>query len=102
MARLDPQFPDQAAAVDQYLRDPARTDEEAAVFLKAFPLRSATTGTRLYGLPPAPYQRDQIAAGDRAALFLVERWLVDPEFESIRPELTTLQKRLDQWVEQAK
>ena len=99
MARLDPQFPDQAAAVDQYLRDPARTNEEATVFLKAFPLRSATTGARLYGLTPAPYQRDQITAGDRAALDLVKGWLADPALETLRPELTTLQKRLDQWVE---
>lgn len=102
MARLDPQFPDQAAAADQYLRDPARTNEEAVVFLQAFPLRSATTGARLYGLPPAPYQRDQIAAGDRAALNLVDGWLADPALESMRPELSTLQKRLDQWVEPEK
>lgn len=102
MARLDPQFADQAAALDHYLHDPTRTTEEAAAFLKAFPLRSATTGARLYGLSPAPYQVDQIAAGDRAALTLANGWIADPTLEALRPELESLQKRLAQWVEQTK
>ena len=102
MARMDPQFPDQVVAVDEYLRDPAITNDEAAVFLKAFPLRSATTGPRLYGRSPAPYDMDQIAAGDRAAIKLVDGWLVDPTLQTIRPELLALQKRLGEWVEQTK
>ena len=102
MARMDPQFPNQVVAVDEYLRDPARTNEEATVFLKAFPLRSATTGPRLYGQSPAPYGMDQIAAGDRAALKLVDGWLADPTLEANRPELLALQKRLGEWVEQTK
>lgn len=102
MARLDPQFADQAAAVDHYLHDPNRTTEEATAFLKAFPLRSATTGARLYGISPEPYQMDRIAAGDRAALNLANGWIADPALEGLRPELESLRKRLAQWVEQTK
>ncbi|MES2661258.1 MAG: hypothetical protein V4689_21745 [Verrucomicrobiota bacterium] len=102
MARLDPQNPEQLAALDEYLRDPARTAEDASVFLKSFPLRSATTGHRLYSDSPAPYQMDRIAAGDRAALALVDGWAADPALEAMRADLLALRKRLGEWVEQAK
>ncbi len=68
MARLDPADPDQMTALDGYLKDPARGKDDAAVFLKSFPLRSATTGNRLYARSPAPYHMDQIAAGDRGGI----------------------------------
>jgi hypothetical protein len=74
MARLDPADPDQMAALERYVRDPARGKDDAAVFLKSFPLRSATTGNRLYARSPAPYDMDQIATGDRPALGLVNGW----------------------------
>ncbi len=102
MARLDPANADQLGALDSYLRDPQRGPEEAAIFLKSFPLRSATTGHRLYASSPAPYQIEGIAAGDRAALNLVKIWAADPALEILRPELLDLEKRLTQWVEQTK
>ncbi len=100
MARLEPENPDQLAAINQYLHDPERTPEDASVFLKSFPLRSATTGHRLYAASPAPYQLEKIAAGDRAALTLVNEWIASPPLPGIQPELSALQNRLTQWVEQ--
>ncbi len=102
MARLDPADANQLGALDQYLRDPERSTEEAGIFLKSFPLRSATTGHRLYASSPAPYQLEQIAAGDRAALGIVDSWVADPSLENIRPNLLALQQRLANWIEQAK
>lgn len=101
MARIDPVDPAQLAAADAYLRNPELPAEEAAGFLKTFPLRSATTGDRLYGEAPAPYTHDGIAAGDRAALEQVNRWLADPEMQRYRADLEPLQARLATWVDQA-
>ncbi len=97
MARADPTDPAQMAAVETYLRKSDLTDEEAASFLRTFPLRSTTTGFRLYGNVPAPYTRDHIAEGDRAALSMVNRWAVDPALEKFRPDLLALQQRLTAW-----
>lgn len=101
MARANPADPAQLAAVDAYLRDPVRQSDEVTVFLKAFPLRSATTGYRLYGKPPAPYTFDSITAGDRAALEQVTHWADDPQLESHRADLLELKERLADWVNQA-
>jgi hypothetical protein len=102
MARLNPADPEQLAAIEHYLRSPDRSREDVGAFLNAFPLRSVTTGYRLYGAMPAPYAYQQIAADDRAAQALVNRWLADPALASYRPELQTLCKRLAGWVEQAR
>jgi hypothetical protein len=102
MARANPENPRQLAAVDDYLRDPKRLPEEAAAFLKSFPLRSATTGFRLYGRTPAPYNYEQIKAGDQAAKARVDSWIADPALEKYQPDLIALQRRLEKWIEQAK
>ena len=98
MARADPADAGQLAAVDTYLRSAERTDEEAEVFLKLFPLRSATTGFRLYGAPPSPYTFEQIKAGDQAALARVDTWVGDPSLANYHPQLHVLRKRLAEWV----
>lgn len=102
MARIDPLDPIQLGAVDGYLRNPHLSAEESTAFLKMFPLRSATTGNRLYGERPAPYSKESVVAGDQAALVQVERWLVDPALEKQRVELKSLHDRLSAWVEQAR
>ncbi|BCU75613.1 hypothetical protein llg_03280 [Luteolibacter sp. LG18] len=102
MARIDPADPGQLSAADRYLRDPALTAGEAEMFLKVFPLRSATTGYRLYGDNPAPYTKEGIVAGDRAALDQVNLWLADPTLaERYQAGLVPLQQRLNGWVKQA-
>jgi hypothetical protein len=101
MARADAADPAQLAALDAYLRDPDLPPEEATALLKSFPLRSATTGFRLYGKTPAPYSRDQIAAGDRAALERVKQWAIDPALANYHAEIQSLRQRLEQWTRQA-
>lgn len=101
MSRADPAEDGQLAIVDQYLRSHYLAEEEAREFLKTFPLRSTTTGHRLYGETPAPYTFEQIKQGDQAALAIVESWLQDPALQRYQPELVELQQRLESWVEQA-
>jgi hypothetical protein len=102
MARANPADASQLAAVDTYLRDSQRTSGEAIAFLKAYPLRSATTGFRLYGKPPAPYNYETIAAGDRAALELAGKWADDPALAAYREPLLSLKKRLEEWTAQTR
>ncbi len=102
MARADPQDPAQLAAVDAYLRDPSLPHEDAVSFLKTFPLRSATTGYRLYGKTPAPYTFERIAAGDRQAAALAETWAADPALAPYHAEINALKTRLSKWTEQAR
>lgn len=101
MARIDPADGAQLSAADAYLRGTDLSIDEAAAFLESFPLRSATTGHRLYGETPAPYSREGIAAGDRAALMQVNAWMADASLTTYRPHLAPLQKRLEDWVQQA-
>ena len=50
-------------------------DDFPAAFLDSFPLCSATTGFRLYGRTPAPYNCEQIKAGDLAVKEQVAPWV---------------------------
>ncbi|MEO5715832.1 MAG: hypothetical protein ABIT37_20300 [Luteolibacter sp.] len=102
MARVHPDDPAQMMAVDAYLHSPDLTAEEADAFLKSFPLRSATTGYRLYGKTPAPYSYDQVVAGDRAALERVDHWVSDPALAKYRANLISLQQRLTNWTQQTR
>jgi hypothetical protein len=88
--------------VDRYLHKPDLPLAEATAFLKSFPLRSATTGYRLYAPTPQPYHYEEIVAGDRAALERVNEWVADSALEKFRPELLVLQQRLATWVDQAR
>jgi hypothetical protein len=102
VARADPADPRQLGSVDNYLHRPELTPEEATAFFNAFPLRSATTGFRLYGSTPSPYTFEQIKSGDLAAGEAVNRWLADPTLEAYRPQIQALQQRLANWIEEAK
>ncbi len=101
MARAHPDDPAQLALVDRYLTAPGLPDDEAVAFLRAYPQRSATTGHRLYGELPAPYDFEQIHAGDRAALEQADRWAADPALEKLLPEIQALRQRLSEWIRQA-
>lgn len=92
----------QAAAIDHYLANPAVAEGEKREFLRLYPLRSATTGDRLYGNPPQPFRRDAVVADDQAALTQVDRWLADPRFAALQPDIQALQSRLLTWTAQAK
>ena len=102
MARADPADPRQLEAVDTYLKNPELAADEAAAFLNSFPLRSTTTGFRLYAGTPSPYTYQRIAASDRAAVQRVNAWAADPALEKYRSGIQALQGRLASWVDQAK
>jgi len=102
MARAHPDDPAQLAAVDAYLHGPDLTEDEVDAFLKSFPLRSATTGFRLYGKTPAPYAYDKVVAGDRAALERVDQWVNDPALAKYHAGLISLQQRLTNWTQQTR
>lgn len=91
----------QAASIESYLKNPAIPAAEKETFLKLYPLRSATSGHRLYGTPPKPFERGQIAADDRAALEAANRWKTDPSLAPLLPSITALEGRLQTWVNQA-
>jgi hypothetical protein len=101
MARAQVEDPAQWDAVDAYFRQSGISAEEASAFLRLFPLRSATTGNRLYGTSPAPYSKEQIASGDRAALALADLWLQDSSLAVPRSEIMALRNRLAVWGGQA-
>lgn len=101
MARATVSDGGQASEVDAYLRDPAVSRKEKESFLALYPLRSATTGYRLYGQPPKPFDRGQVVADDQAALQAVNHWMADPAMADLAPSLESLQGRLQSWVKQA-
>ena len=101
MARATVSEEGQAAGIESYLKNPAIPAAEKETFLKLYPLRSATSGHRLYGTLPKPFERGQVAADDRAALEAVTRWKTDPSLVPLLPSITALEGRLQTWVKQA-
>ena len=99
MARSRPSDPAQAADIDRYLRDPAISPAEATLFLECYPFRGATTGYRLYGPSPTPFNRQQIAEDDRAALEQATRWLADPALAQHHHTIAALKQRLEEWLQ---
>jgi hypothetical protein len=93
--------PKQAAGIESYLRDPAVPVSEKQQFLELFPLRSASTGYRLYGNPPSPFSDAAVRADDRAALEAAGRWRSDPALVELGPEIQGLERRLQGWIRQA-
>lgn len=91
----------QAGMVENYLHDPAVPVQEKREFLKLFPMRSATSGYRLYGGVPAPYEQGTVVQDDQAALETVTRWKADPALGELLPEMNKLEGRLQTWVRQA-
>jgi hypothetical protein len=100
LARADPSDPAQAAAVDAFLRDPRTRPGDASAFLERFPLRSATTGYRLFGNPPPAFTREGVRRGDEAALRLAEAWAADPSLRDHHQDIEALRRRLGEWLEE--
>jgi hypothetical protein len=101
MARTNVSDDAQASQVQAYLKNPAISQAEKQEFLTLFPLRSATTGYRLYGKPPSPFQKEQVKADDQVALGLVAAWKKDPELAGLAGDFATLEERLQTWQRQA-
>ena len=101
LARATISDPRQAAGIESYLRDPSIPAPEKQKFLSLFPLRSASTGYRLYGSPPSPFDEAAVRADDRAALDAAGRWQADPVLAGLQADLQALERRLQDWVRQA-
>lgn len=101
LARATASDPVQTESLGDYLKDPAVSLDEKQRFLSLFPLRSASTGFRLYGSPPAPYNAASVKADDKAALEVVKQWKGDPALSSLQGDLATLEQRLQAWVTQS-
>jgi hypothetical protein len=101
MARTNVSDAAQASQVEAYLKNPAISQAEKQEFLSLFPLRSATTGYRLYGKPPSPFQKDHVQADDRVALGMVSAWKNDPALAGLAGDFATLEGRLQSWTRQA-
>jgi hypothetical protein len=102
MARAVASDSTQSGQVETYLKDPSIPATEKKEFLNLYPLRSATTGYRLYGNPPSPFEHSQVISDDRAALEAVTRWQADPALAGLLPDLRSLGGRLQSWVRQAR
>jgi len=100
MARAAISDPAQEAAVLSYLENGSISQDEKNRFLGLFPLRSATTGYRLYGGNPAPFQQATVAADDDATLKIVQSWLLDPDLQTLQPSLEAMETRVRTWVNQ--
>ncbi len=101
MARAHVSDAAQAGHVDDYLKNPAISQAEKQQFLTLFPLRSATTGYRLYGKPPSPFQKEQVQGDDQAALEMVAAWKNDPGLAGLSEDLATVERRLQSWTRQS-
>lgn len=95
LARADIGSPDQRTAVEALLLERGR-DEARSVFLKAFPLASHSIGPRLITEEKLPGADERLAA-DAEALEVVEEWMGDARFESLRGELGKVAERLREY-----
>jgi hypothetical protein len=99
-ARADIANPDQRSLVESYLLDPNRTPQELNTFAGIFPNENFMLSNNLLTQTETPTGAD-IAQRDRSAMGVVQTWLSDPRFQSVLPQLQTIQKRLQIFVNEA-
>jgi hypothetical protein len=99
-ARADLREPDQQQLVREYLLNPNRTNDELAAFSGVYPNNNyAISKNLLTGNDSRT--NEQLISHDRAALEIVTSWLGDPAFDSVKPHVETMHKRLETFVGQA-
>jgi hypothetical protein len=99
MARADPRDPVQRAALERYLLDPNRTADELERFAGVFPNANFHVSNNLLtGVDGI--EGGELSKRDAAALETVERWLAEPSFEKLRPQLEQMRTRLERFVGQ--
>lgn len=97
LARADPSEENQARMIDLFIRNPSIPKEHRESFLSLYPLRSMTTGYRLYRGNPSPYDEMHIRQSDAAALAQADSWLRDPSLQDLHPALQKWKNRLIEW-----
>jgi len=100
MARADIRQPDQRALVEQYLLDPARSQQELETFAAIFPNNNYMISTNLLTEVKTPGS-GELQELDREALEVVQGWESDPRFQSVLPVLGKMRTRLEDFVQQA-
>ena len=99
-ARADIAVPDQRSLVESYLLNASHTPQELNTFAGLFPNENFMLSNNLLTQNQTPTGLE-IAQRDRAALQVVQNWLADPRFQPVLPQLQTIQKRLQIFVNQA-
>lgn len=99
-ARADVRDPQQRSLLEGYLLDPRHSTEELRTFAGLFPNANQMISSNLL-TPTATPAAGELAAGDRAALQVVEAWLTDPRFAKLKPQFTATRDRLRSFVLQA-
>jgi len=100
VARADIRQPDQRALVEQYLLDPARSQQELETFASIFPNNNYMISTNLLTEVKTP-GAGELQELDREALEVVQGWENDPRFQYVLPVLGKMRARLQDFVQQA-
>ena len=100
LARADVREPEQRALIEQYLMDPARTEQELTTFAGLFPNANYMVSNNLL-TPTATPKHEDLVAHDRAALEAVRAWQSDERFTKLKPHVETMRARLETFVQQA-
>lgn len=93
MARGDVRDARQREAVESYLTDEKRTDEELRGFASVFPNANMSVSDNLLTQAPT-IKGTELAAMDQASLDAVAGWIDNPSFKRCRPMLLEVYKRL--------
>ena len=99
-ARADVRDPEQRRLVENYLLDSRKTPEELETFAGIYPNANYMISTNLLTRSAGP-AHNELAARDRAALPVVETWLRDPQFTSVKAQIQQIHARLKTFVAEA-
>lgn len=98
-ARLDVRDPQQLAVLENYLLNPQLGAAERQQFLGTYPNANFMLSPNLLTANTTP-DHTALAARDAASLQVMDQWLVDPRFASLRPQLEAARQRLHGFVSQ--
>ena len=99
-ARADVGDAAQRAVVERYLLEARRTPEELRTFAGLYPNANFMISQNLLTRVVTP-DRAELAARDQTALRVVNEWLADARFSTLRPQLEKIRARLETFVGQA-
>lgn len=98
-ARADVRDPQQLQLLENYLLNAQTSPAEIAAFAGIFPNANYMISPNLLTPTPTP-NHDALASRDAASLNVVQQWLTDPRFASLRSNLGTTAARLTGYVQQ--
>ena len=100
-ARADVSDPQQRQILESYLLAPDRSATELQTFAGLFPNANFMISHNLLTSSATP-DHQHIVRRDQESLRTVNAWLADPRFNHLQLQIQTIQKRLSQFVEQAR